>query len=266
MLWVVEVIKWDLRRALCRKRKLLQFKATCTNVTYKPLKYHPDGSFLLHHTFSNCFQKARKEEMKDDRLGGSAKEVRLPRHLGRQLPAPGGRGGGTRAGGGSATPGEDRSPAGQCLGALSPTWGRPPGAGGRRSPREPSKGASAPSGGCTPALLLPPGPDGAARPGTLRNDGRRGAVERDGGAPGPKRGLGSPDGGWLGGEGQVTGPAGFCCRPGGTGGVRGADNSEPHGEACRGMRTPPSTSPTAVLGATGARQGSRRSGPALPSI
>lgn len=75
MLWVVEVIKWDLRRALCRKRKLLQFKATCTNVTYKPLKYHPDGSFLLHHTFPNCFQKARKEEMKDDRLDGSAKEV-----------------------------------------------------------------------------------------------------------------------------------------------------------------------------------------------
>lgn len=75
MLWVVEVIKWDLRRALCRKRKLLQFKATCTNVTYKPLKYHPDGSFLLHHTFPNCFQKARKEEMKDDRLDGRAKEV-----------------------------------------------------------------------------------------------------------------------------------------------------------------------------------------------
>lgn len=75
MLWVVEVIKWDLRCALCRKRKLLQFKATCTNVTYKPLKYHPDGSFLLHHTFPNCFQKARKEEMKDDRLDGSAKEV-----------------------------------------------------------------------------------------------------------------------------------------------------------------------------------------------
>lgn len=75
MLWVVEVIKWDLRRALCRKRKLLQFKATCTNVTYKPLKYHPDGSFLLHHTFPNCFQKARKEEMKDDRLDGSAKKV-----------------------------------------------------------------------------------------------------------------------------------------------------------------------------------------------
>ncbi|XP_064930017.1 zinc finger protein ZIC 4 isoform X4 [Columba livia] len=74
MLWVVEVIKWDLRRALCRKRKLLQFKATCTNVTYKPLKYHPDGSFLLHHTFPNCFQKARKEEMKDDRLDGRAKE------------------------------------------------------------------------------------------------------------------------------------------------------------------------------------------------
>lgn len=75
MLWVVEVIKWDLRCAFCRKRKLLQFKATCTNVTYKPLKYHPDGSFLLHHTFPNCFQKARKEEMKDDRLDGSAKEV-----------------------------------------------------------------------------------------------------------------------------------------------------------------------------------------------
>lgn len=75
MLWVVEVIKWDLRCALCRKRKLLQFKATCTNVTYKPLKYHPDGSFLLHHTFPNCFQKGRKEEMKDDRLDGSAKEV-----------------------------------------------------------------------------------------------------------------------------------------------------------------------------------------------
>uniref|UniRef100_A0A8C4PCQ8 Zinc finger protein ZIC 4-like n=2 Tax=Dromaius novaehollandiae TaxID=8790 RepID=A0A8C4PCQ8_DRONO len=86
MLWVVEVIKWDLRRALCRKRKLLQFKATCTNVTYKPLKYHPDGSFLLHHTFPNCFQKARKEEMKDDRLDGSAKEVEQSQEMRHKTP------------------------------------------------------------------------------------------------------------------------------------------------------------------------------------
>ncbi|CAK6441516.1 unnamed protein product, partial [Pipistrellus nathusii] len=54
------------------KRKRLQFKATCTNVTYKPLKY-PDGSFLLHHTFSNCFLKAGKREMKDDCLAGTRK-------------------------------------------------------------------------------------------------------------------------------------------------------------------------------------------------
>ncbi|KAK2530839.1 hypothetical protein Q9966_008710, partial [Columba livia] len=86
MLWVVEVIKWDLRRALCRKRKLLQFKATCTNVTYKPLKYHPDGSFLLHHTFPNCFQKARKEEMKDDRLDGRAKEVEESQEMRHKTP------------------------------------------------------------------------------------------------------------------------------------------------------------------------------------
>uniref|UniRef100_A0A8C3M6W0 Uncharacterized protein n=2 Tax=Passeriformes TaxID=9126 RepID=A0A8C3M6W0_GEOPR len=86
MLWVVEVIKWDLRCALCRKRKLLQFKATCTNVTYKPLKYHPDGSFLLHHTFPNCFQKARKEEMKDDRLDASAKEVEQSQEMRHKTP------------------------------------------------------------------------------------------------------------------------------------------------------------------------------------
>lgn len=60
VLWVAEVIKWDLRHALCRKRTRLQFKATRTNVTYKPLKYHPGGSFLLHHTFPNCSHKAGK--------------------------------------------------------------------------------------------------------------------------------------------------------------------------------------------------------------
>lgn len=45
-----------------------------------------------------------------------------------------------------------------------------------------------------------------------------------------------------------------------------ADNGEPRGEASRGTRSPPRTSPTAAPGAAGALRGTRRSGTASPSL
>lgn len=167
---------------------------------------------------------------------------------------------------------------GQGPGCPSPTWSKvlaaPPreGAGGGPRAREAPKGGPTPSVGLREPRLPPVN----AKEGSAWRSARcRAAAVREQGSgvrkAGPRRSRPRQRPGSLqtGKHRDRMGPAAAQAGPGTRGDMQrrtSADNGWPRGEASRGTRSPPRTSPTAAPGAAGALRGTRRSGTASPSL